>query len=219
MTNAQQASRAWFRLLCLIMCALIGHGCIVLSLDEYASAGCPSFDKAMLGSWAEEGSTGVWSIDTPADAVYHITFHPSAGQSRNAFGFVAKPFTLEGQTFLDMVPVDDGATAADLLPPELNAAYAFETLHRRPMHSLAIVWRTQPDLRIGFLNPKWLQSHLERHPEALPHRILPDGDVLLAGPAGHLGKLLRSIPDLTEAFRVAGLNAEATHYRSLHRVR
>ena len=59
-----------------------------------------------------------------------------------------------------------------------------------PAHLLLKAEQIEPALKLAAMNPDWMQKHLKQHPEALAHRVVSDGNIVLAASTGELQKFV-----------------------------
>jgi hypothetical protein len=167
----------------------------ILLLFAFTLAGCvPSwnpfykekdlrFDPALIGHWRpvkpEENSKENWAFARAGDQLYRLTQTDEEGRKAE---FDARLFKLKEHLFLDLYLVK---VEGDEM--KLNALASCSLL---PAHLLLRVEQIEPALKIAVLNPDWMQEHLKQHPDALPHRKLNDGNIVLAAGTDDLQKFL-----------------------------
>jgi hypothetical protein len=59
-----------------------------------------------------------------------------------------------------------------------------------PAHLLLKVEQIAPELKLAAMNPDWMQKYLKQHPDALAHRLVSDGSVVLAAGTSDLQKFV-----------------------------
>jgi hypothetical protein len=153
-------------------------GCVVTSVYPFYTARDIVFDPALLGAWAETGSTNAsderWQFERTNDQAYRLTVQDSEKRTE----YDTHLFKLKGQFFLDLCPRER---------PE-NAL---------PLHYLFKVTRLEPTLELNLLDYDWLKKVIEKDAVALRHIIVPkklgetgDGDLVLTADTAALQKFI-----------------------------
>ena len=169
--------------------------CRTLLLFVLALAGCvPSwnpfytekdlvFDPALAGAWrpveAKENSKENWAFTKSSDKLYQLQQTDEEGRKA---AFEARLFKLNGHLFLDLY-----LTKVEGDDLKVNAWASFSLV---PAHLLLKVAQIEPALKLAAMNPDWVQKHLKQHFEALAHRVVSDGNIVLAASTGELQKFV-----------------------------
>ncbi len=53
-----------------------------------------------------------------------------------------------------------------------------------------MVEQIKPSVKLAFMDPDWMQNHLKDHPNAIKHRVVADGSIILAAETSELQKFL-----------------------------
>lgn len=143
------------------------------------------FEPALLGSWVADDE--VWMFERGGnDDAYRLTVSESGKRST----LTATYFSLQGHHFLDIIP-DDFDIADDEVG--LIEAALF------PGHIVMHVADVQPQLKMAFADPDWLEDFLEERPRALRHRN-ENGNILLTASTRELQRFLLRHVDGGELF-------------------
>jgi hypothetical protein len=145
-------------------------GCVVTSVYPFYTAKDVVFDSALVGVWAELGSTNAanehWRFEKVEGQAYKLTVQ----DKEKATEFDTHLFKLRGRLFLDLCPRER---------PDNSL----------PLHYLLKVTRLEPALEMQVLDYDWLKQLIEKDPKAIRHIVVPqklgeNGDGLLALTAG-----------------------------------
>ena len=137
--------------LALAICA----GCVVTSIYPFYTPKDVVFDAALVGVWAEAGSTNAatenWRFEQSGTNAYKLTVNEKDKHT----AYDAHLFKLKGKLFLDCFPRE---RQDDFVPP----------------HYLLKVTRIEPQFEYAIMNYKWLGELLEKNPNAVRHVVVPD---------------------------------------------
>jgi hypothetical protein len=151
------------------------------------------FDPALVGAWqpveAKDGSKEDWEFTKAGDKHYQLSQTDEEG--RKAV-FEVRLFKLKDHRFLDLY-----LTNVDGDGLKVNA-WASTSLV--PAHLLLKVEQIEPALKLAAVNPDWMQTHLKEHPNAIAHRIVSDGNVVLAASTEELQNFVLAHVDDKEFF-------------------
>jgi hypothetical protein len=128
---------------------------------------------------AAETSKENWAF-TKADEMRYVLVQTDE-EGRRA-DFDARLFKLNGQQFLDLY-----LTKVEGDSPKVNAWANFSLI---PAHLLLKVEQIEPALKLAAMNPDWMQKHLKQHPDALAHRVVAEGSIILAADTSELQKFV-----------------------------
>jgi hypothetical protein len=137
----------------------------------------------------KDGSREIWSFTKTGDKAYQLAQADEEG--RNAT-FEARLFKLGNHTFLDLY-----LTAVEGDNLKVNAWASISLI---PAHLLLKVELDGPSLKLAAMNPEWLRTHLKQHPDAVAHRMVSDGNIVLTADTGALQKFVLAHLDDTGCF-------------------
>ena len=130
-------------------------GCVVTSVYPFYTAKDVQFDPALVGSWAEAGSTNAandhWQFDRLHQQAYWLTTVENSETNR----YETHRFRLKHHVFLDLCRTN---RVEDHLP----------------LHYLLKIENTGAKLQVNVLNFEWLAKLLEKKPKALRHVLVPN---------------------------------------------
>ena len=130
-------------------------GCVVTSVYPFYTAKEVQFDPALVGTWAEAGSTNAandhWRFDRLNPQAYCLTTVENNKTNR----YETHRFRLRQHVFLDLWTTN---RMADQLP----------------LHYLVKIEHTGSKLQVKVLNFDWLAKLLEKNPKALRHLLVPN---------------------------------------------
>jgi hypothetical protein len=177
----------------------------VLLLFTLALAGCvPSinpfyterdlvFDPALVGTWrpveAKESSKETWEFAKAGDKLYQLAQTDEEG--RKAV-FDVRLFKLKDHRFLDLY-----LTKVEGDQLKVND---WASISLVPAHLLLKVVQIEPALKLAAVNPDWMQTHVKQHPNAVAHRVVSDGNIVLAASTDELQKFVLAHIDDKEFF-------------------
>lgn len=153
-------------------------GCVVTSVYPFYTAKDVVFDPALLGAWAEAGSTNAanenWRFEKAAGQAYLLTVQDNDERTE----FDTHLFKLKGRLFLDLYPRE-------------------RPNHSFPPHYLLKVTRLKPALELEALDYDWLKQLIEKEPQAIRHLVAPkklgetgDGDLVLTADTAALQRFI-----------------------------
>lgn len=153
-------------------------GCVVTSVYPFYTAKDVGFDPALVGAWAETGSTNAanehWRFEKAEGQAYKLTVQDKEKPTE----YDAYLFKLKGRRFLDLCPRERPDNS---LPP----------------HYLLKVTRIEPTLEMQVLDYDWLTKLIEKHPKAIRHIVVPKklgedgrGDLVLTADTAELQKFI-----------------------------
>jgi hypothetical protein len=141
------------------------------------------FDPALAGTWrpveAKDNSKESWAFTRRGDKLHQLQQTDEEGRQA---AFDARLFKLNGQLFLDL-----HLTKVEGDDLKVNA---WASISLVPAHLLLKVERIEPALKLAAMNPDWMQKHLKQHPEAVAHRVVSGGNIVLAASTGELQKFV-----------------------------
>jgi hypothetical protein len=141
------------------------------------------FDAALLGRWlpitTNEGSKEAWAFGKKGEKCYELQQTDEQGRKAN---FDLRLVQLGKNRFLDLyLSKVEGDNV------NLNAWAGFSLA---PAHLILKVEQIEPALKIAAMNPDWLKKLVSDHPDAIGHRIVFDGDVILTASTSDLQKFV-----------------------------
>jgi hypothetical protein len=141
------------------------------------------FDQALPGIWwpvqANESSKETWAFTRAGDKLYQLAQTDQEGRKAT---FAARLVELKAHRFLDLY-----LTKVEGDDLKVNAWASFSLV---PAHLLLKVEQIEPALKLAAMNPDWMQKHLKQHPDALAHRVVSDGNIILAANTSELQKFV-----------------------------
>jgi hypothetical protein len=130
-------------------------GCVVTSVYPFFTAKDVMFDPALVGTWAEAGSTNAandhWRFDRLNQQAYWLT--TVEGNKTNRYE--THRFRLKQHVFLDLC-------TTNRMEDQLA------------LHYLVRIEQTSSMLQFKLLNFEWLAKLLEKNPKALRHILVPN---------------------------------------------
>ena len=153
-------------------------GCVVTSVHPWYTAKDIKFDPALIGTWAETGSTNAanehWRFEKLEGQAYKLTVQDKEKRTE----FDARLFQLKGRLFLDACPRER---------PDNSL----------PLHHLLKVTRSEPVLQLNMLSYDWLKKLIEKDSKAIRHIVVPkklgedgDGDLVLTADTAELQEFI-----------------------------
>ena len=141
------------------------------------------FDPLLAGAWtpieAKEGSKETWAVTTVSEKLFQLQQTDEEG--RKAV-FEVRLAKLGERRFLDLYLIK--AESDDV---NLNALASMSLV---PAHLILKVEQIGPTLKIAAMNPSWLKEFLKQHPDAIAHRVVLDGNVVLTASTSDLQKFV-----------------------------
>jgi len=140
-------------------------------------------NPALVGTWrpveAKEGSKEAWEFTKVGDKLYQLVQTDEEGRKAT---FEARLFKLKDHLFLDLY-----LTKVEGDDLKVNA---WASISLVPAHLLLKVEQIGPALKLAAMNPDWMQTYLKQHPNAIAHRVVSDGNILLAASTDELQKFV-----------------------------
>jgi hypothetical protein len=124
------------------------------------------FEPALVGTWHQADGKGVWQFTKAEEKSYRLVVTDEKGKPGEFSAHLAK---IGDTLFLDLFPEKPDLPKSD-----------FYMFYLRPTHTFFLVHEMRPELRMSFMNPKWLENHLKANPEALRHEETEQGLLLTA---------------------------------------
>jgi len=178
------------RTLLLLVLALAG---CVPSWNPFYTKKDLVFDPALIGTWrpaeAKESSKETWAFTKSGDKLYQLQQTDEEGHKA---AFEARLFKLNDHLFLDLY-----LTKIEGDDLKVNAWASFSLV---PAHLLLKVEQIEPTLKLAAMNPDWMQKFLKKTPDAIAHRVVSDGDIVLAASTDELQKFVLAHLDDKEFF-------------------
>lgn len=171
------------KLSAVLVIAMLLTGCVP-SLHPLYTEKDAVFDRALLGSWTEEGSGDRWVFKEGKKKAYDLTV-TSEGESAK---FKAHLVRLGKTLFLDIYPEKPEKIEQILYLAHLIPAHTF--------------WRVElegDDLSMQLLSMEWLQSMIEEKKIEIKHAVVDEG-IILTAPTKDLQKMLEKYADAEGAF-------------------
>jgi hypothetical protein len=176
----------------LLLACLALSGCVP-SINPFYTEKDLVFDPALVGTWrpveVKESSKETWALTKAGDKLYQLEQTDEEG--RKAI-FDARLFKLKDNRFLDLYLTK---VEGDRLKVNDWASISLV-----PAHLLLKVEQIEPALKLAVINPDWMQTHLKQHPNAVAHRIVSDGNIVLSANTDELQKLVLAHLDDKEFF-------------------
>jgi hypothetical protein len=152
--------------------------CVVTSVYPFYTDKDVVFDPALIGAWAEAGSTNApdehWRFEQAGGLAYKLTIQDKEKRTE----FDTHLFKLKGRLFLDLYPRER---------PEDSL----------PLHYLLKVTRIERMLEVNMLDYDWLKKLVERNPQAIRHLVVPrnlgengEGNLVLTADTVELQKFI-----------------------------
>lgn len=126
------------------------------------------FDPALVGVWSEKHGEVTFTFEKSDGMAYRLTITEDGKVGEGSAQFEAHLVRLGGFWFLDLYP---GAPDGD----------EFYKLHLLRAHTIARVWLVGDQLRLGFLDSKWLDEKIEEKSVQIDHQKAGGAIVLTAG--------------------------------------
>jgi hypothetical protein len=168
------------RIVVLLSMALAG---CVPSWNPFYAEKDLTFDPALVGTWrpveAKESSKETWAFTKAGDKLYQLQQTDEEGRKA---AFEARLFKLKDHRFLDLY-----LTKVEGDQLKVNA---WASISLVPAHLLLKVEQIEPALKLAAMNPDWMQTYLKQHPNAIAHRVVSDGNIVLAASTDELQKFV-----------------------------
>ena len=181
----------------LLLAAMASVVACVPSLNPLYTDADLVLDEAILGSWVDDEDAS-WLFEQATEKSYLLTHHP-----KEVFGLLAseepgKPVRFEAHLvrlgddlFLDLYP--DSHPSADDLGNHLVVA------HLVPAHTFSRIWIDETGVKIGMLDPDWLDEALAARDIEIAHQRGEEG-ILLTATTPELQAFARSFADDAKAY-------------------
>jgi len=145
-------------------CGVIG--CIPTSINPLYTEQDLVFDPALIGVWRGKGDAKeTWAFEKAGDKEYKFVYTEEDGKTGR---FEAHLLKLGNTQFLDLFPDESGIEDMD--------RSGFYKVHLLRTHSFLKVTRIAPALQMAPLDLKWLREFLGKHPKAIRHHKIGEGD-------------------------------------------
>jgi hypothetical protein len=167
------------RNLVIILCGvLVLNSCIVKSLQPFYIKDSISFNEAFLGEW-KDGKNDIWKVESLAKIfekegipkkptkeeqemleAYKYAYSIEYSEGDKSSTFVAVPFKIEGQLFLDFTPLSEGTEA-------LNKLHSKHLIHTHSLvkfditsnNEISVKWLTESKLKELYTDNKMRLKH------------------------------------------------------------
>lgn len=130
-------------------------GCVVTSVYPFYTAKDLRFDPALLGTWAEAGSTNAANDHWRFDQLHQQAYWLTTVESNKTNHYETQRFHLKQHVFLDLCTTN-------------------RVEEQLPLHYLVKIEQTASKLQVKVLNFEWLAKLLEKNPRALRHILAPN---------------------------------------------
>jgi hypothetical protein len=158
--------------------AALMAGCVP-SLNPIYTEKDLTFDPALVGVWAESDSTATWNFSKPGEDKYTLLHTDGEGHKAE---FDVRLVKLKERQFIDLYLSKVG-------DPEIKLN-DWAAISLVPAHVILQVYGIGKTLKIAAMNPDWLKDYLEKHPEAIDHRKLPEDRFVLTASTRDLQKFI-----------------------------
>ena len=166
----------------LLLACLALAGCVP-SWNSFYTEKDLVFDPALVGAWrpveAKKSSKEAWEFTKAGDKLYQLAQTDEEGRKA---AFDARLFKLKGHLFLNLY-----LTKVEGDDLKVNA---WASISLVPAHLLLKVEQVVPALKLAAMNPDWMQTYLKQHPNAIAHRVVSDGNIVLAASTDELQKFI-----------------------------
>lgn len=162
--------------------ALLFAGC-VQSLHPLFTDKDLVFEPALIGTWAEEGTSTLWIFLKSGEKSYELIYTEKGTPAK----FAAHLVRLGKFLFLDTFPESPD------LKNDLQSAHLLNT------HTFWKVWLDADTLRMTMLEHDWLKTMIEQKKLKIKHERLGERIVLTA-PTNELQKFVTKYAESTKAF-------------------
>ena len=166
----------------LLLVVLILAGCVPCWNPLYTEKDLV-FDPALVGTWtsadAKQDSRESWTFSKTGDKLYQLQQIDEDGHKAQ---FQARLVQLKEHQFLDLYlsKVEDDDV-------KLNVLARFSLV---PAHLILKVEQIEPAPKLAPMNPEWMKEFLKKHPDAIAHRVVYDGNVALTSSTAELQKFV-----------------------------
>jgi hypothetical protein len=169
---------------------------LILTLIIFSSSCIPSLnplytnadliaDPSLTGTWLDKETEESWTFSACEKLKYALTHVDTDGRKSE---YEARLFKMEGQLFLDIVPMKPGFTQDEFYQGRFFATHTF-------VHVVS----TQPTVQISYMEPRWLKDFLTANPNAIRHERV-NGEILLTASTKETQKFILAHMNTREAF-------------------
>lgn len=144
-----------------VLLAVLVQSCIVKSLHPFFSEIDVVFKNELLNTWTDQDGNK-WKISPVKEKpnAYQMTFNKDGKQAV----FMVHLFNLEGNLFLDFLPLASDSEEIDLF-----------NMHLLPSHSVAKVEKmTDQTVVITWFNEEWLRDLFDHNKIKIAHEAIAD---------------------------------------------
>lgn len=149
--------------------------CITISLNPIYNQDDLVSNDTIVGDWI--GAKSIWTFTKEGELSYRLSYKecaepeedPSNFSSCTLADFRVKFIKINGQYFADFYPIDYSSTDNQML-----------LAHLRAFHSFAKIEIIKNELKIAFLDNKWMEIKLDSEPKTIDHLSTKDGVILTA---------------------------------------
>ena len=209
-------------LIALVLTSTLFSACLLKSFNPFFHNKDVSFNKELVGKWIDQDSS-VWKFEkyaphklgltTPEKIrkIYKMSYFEKGGEESR---FHATLFSLDGKTYLDILPDIDMLEGRDLY-----------TLHILPVHSLArIEISNSTKVLIKWYNEDWINELIENKEASITHQRLytskdDNGTLVLSASTDELQNFIRKYGDHPDAFDCGDKYSGDTYCKELMRLR
>lgn len=139
------------------------QGCIVKSLHPFFHEENIIFKKELLSSWIDQDGNK-WNIQQHKWKLNAYEMH-YIGQGEKDVVFLTHLFELEGELYLDFLPLSDNR----------EESLAIFELHLQPTHSIAkVAVLNNQEIQIKWFNEDWLRGLFNQNRIKISHEVIPD---------------------------------------------
>ena len=146
------------------------------------------FDRALVGVWNSPSAKETWEFTKAGEKPYQLQHTDKAGRKA---GFDVRLVQLKERRFLDLYLTK---VEGDV---NLNDWAGFSLA---PTHLILKVEGIEPTLKIATMNPDWIKRHVAQYPNAIAHRVVFNGDVVLTASTSELQKFVLKHADDEDFF-------------------
>jgi hypothetical protein len=163
----------------LAMAGLMLVGC-VQSLNPLYTEEDLVFEPKLVGVWAEEEeSKDRWTFEKAGEKAYRLIYEEDGEQGE----FEVHLLRLGEQLYLDFFPDKEAIEKLDR-----NDFYKY---HWLPAHTFARVYAIEPELKMAFMNPDWLNERLSENENLIAHVRRGENEVVLTASTEALQEFVR----------------------------
>jgi len=166
----------------LLLLGLLCAGCVP-SWNPFYTDKDLVFDPTLVAAWKPtEGpaeSPETWAFTRASDRSYQLLH---TDEEKRQATFDVRLFRLNNQRFIDLY-----LTRIEGDGLKVNAWAGVSLV---PAHILLKVEQIEPTLKLAAMNPDWLKKHLQQRPDAIAHRVMADGSLVLAATTADLQKFI-----------------------------